>query len=227
MLESKNLGRLAGLLWLGSATTQAFSLAYARPRLLTAGSIVANEALFRAAIAGSLFSYGLLFFFGLVVYRLFKADQAGLATVLLASIMIATAIAVVNLLNSLGALIMLSPADYLLAFSSDQRSGLALVFLRVNNYGLGLLEFFWGPYLFAFGLLVLRSRRMPAILGVLLLIMSVGFPLNTLTKLLAPQFYPALFTQAAALLGALATVPTTLWLLIKGAGEPRVRLRAA
>jgi hypothetical protein len=73
------------------------------------------------------------------------------------------------------------------------------------------------PYFFSFGLLIIKSRYLPKILGILLMIMSVGYAINILNKFLIPQFYPATFTRLAMTLGALGGIPTILWLLIKGA----------
>jgi len=225
MDSNKNTARLAGLLWFLSAVTGGFSLLYVRSKVIvvgdaaaTAGNIVASEFLFRAAIVSNLFSQIFMFFFGLTVYHLFKEVNKALATVFLTSVMMTVAIAVVNALNNFGALLVLSQADYLKAFTPEQLNTTAMIFLRLSNsFGQGLLEIFWTPLYFSFGLLVIRSRYLPKILGILLMIMSVGYAINILTKFLIPQFYPAAFTQLAMTLGALGGIPTIFWLLIKGA----------
>ena len=215
--------RLAGLFWLLYAVTTYFSMGYVRPRLIvsgdaaaTAGNIVAFESLFRAAIVSNLLTYIFLFFFGLTVYHLFKEVDNVLATVFLTSIIITVAIAFVNTLNSLGVLVVLGQAHYLNVFSPEQLNAMAMIFLRLSSFGQALLEVFWAPYLFSLGLLIIRSRFLPTILGILLMIMSAGFPINTFTKLLIPDFYPAMFTLLAQVLGALGGIPTILWLLIRG-----------
>jgi hypothetical protein len=225
MNRSQNTARLAGLLWFLSAVTGGFGLFYVRSNVIvsgdaaaTAGNIVASEFLFRAAIVSTLFSQVFLFFFGLTAYRLFKEVNKALATVLLTSVMMTVGIAVVNALNNFGALLVLSGADYLKAFTPEQLNAMAMIFLRLNNsYGQGLLEIFWAPYFFSFGLLIIRSRFLPKILGLLLMLMSVGYAINILNKFLIPQFYPAAFTGLAMMLGALGVIPTIFWLLLKGA----------
>jgi hypothetical protein len=221
----KKRARLAGLLWFLAAVTGGFGLFYVRSQVIvsgdaaaTAGNIVASEFLFRAAIVSNLFSQVFLFFFGLTLYHLFKEANKALATIFLTSIMMTVAIAVVNTLNNFGALLVLSQADYLKAFTPEQLNAMAMIFLRLNNsFGQGLLEIFWTPYFFTFGLLIIKSRYLPKVLGILLMIMSDGYAINILDKFLIPQFYPAVFTQLAMLLGALGGIPTILWLLIKGA----------
>jgi len=212
------------LLWFLSAVAGGFGLFYIRSSVIVAGdaaataaNMVASEFLFRAAIVSTLFSQIFLFFLGLTLFHVFKEVNRVLATVCLTSAMMTVAIAVVNALNLFGALLVSSQADYLKVFNPEQLNAMAMIFLRLANSGQGLLEIFWTPYFFSFGLLIIRSRFLPKILGILLMIMSVGFAINVFTKFLIPQFYPAIFTQLAMSLGALGAIPTMLWLLIKGA----------
>jgi hypothetical protein len=227
--SNKKTARLAGLLWFLSTVTGAFGLIYIRSNVIvagdaaaTAGNLMASEALYRTAIVSGLFSQVLLFFLALTLYHLFKEVHQWLATVLLASMMVSVAVAVVNTLNHFGALLVLSQADFLNVFDTEQRSALAFLFIRLaNNSGQGLLELFWAPYYFSFGLLVIRSRFLPQVLGILLMFMGLGFALNVFEKFLVPQFYPALFTQLAMFGGAIGGIPTMLWLLIKGVNVER------
>ena len=225
MTSSKNAARLAGLLWLLSTATGGFGLIYIRSSVIvpgdaaaTASNIMTFEFLYRAAIVSSLFSQIFLFFLGLTLFHLFKEVNKRLATVLLASVMISVTIAVVNTLNHFGALLVLGQADYLNVFNTEQLNAIAMTLLRLaNSAGQGLLEIFWASYYFSFGLLVIRSRFLPKIFGILLMFMGIGFAINVFEKFLFPQFYPALFSQLAMLGGALGGIPTMLWLLIKGA----------
>ena len=225
MKTSKQTARLAGFLWLLSTATGGFGLIYLRSNVLvpgdaaaTAGNIMASEFLFRAAVVSGLFSQIFLFFLGLTLFHWFKEVNRRLATVLVASVMVSVAIAVVNTLNQFGALLLLSRADFLNVFNLEQRNALAFLFLRLaNSSGQGLLEIFWVPYYFSFGLLIITSRFIPGIFGILLMLMGVGFALNVFEKFLFPQFYPAVFSQFAMFAGALGGIPTMFWLLIKGA----------
>lgn len=225
MNSTKNTARFPGVLWFLSALTGGFGLIYVRSNVIvsgdaaaTAGNIVASEFLFRAAIVSNLFSQVFLFFLGLTLFHLFKEVNKRVATVLLASALMTVAIAVVNAFNNFGALLLLGQADYLKAFTPEQLNAMAMIFLRLaNSSGQGLLEIFWVPYYFSFGLLIIRSRFLPKIFGILLMIASVGFAINILDKFLIPHFYPAAFTQLAMTLSALSILPTIFWLLIKGA----------
>jgi hypothetical protein len=223
MNSTKNTARLAGLLWLLVAVTTGFSLGYVRPKLIvfadaaaTVSNIIAFESLFRAAIISSILSQIFFFFFGLTAFRLFKGVNKTLATVFLSSLLVGVAIGVANSLNNLGALVIVTNPAYLKAFQAEQINALAMTFLRLNNFGIGLLETFTAISLFAFGLLIIRSGYLPRVLGILLMIGACAFPINTFTKILFPQFHPALLTQLTMLLTALGPPATILWLLIKG-----------
>jgi hypothetical protein len=125
-------------------------------------------------------------------------------------------------MNHFEALSVLSQADYLKAFNPEQLNAMAMLSLRLaNSSGQGLLEIFWAPLYISFGLLIIKSRFVPKILGILLMIMGVGYAINILDKFLIPQFHPVMFTRLAMTLGALGGIPTIFWLLIKGVNEQR------
>ena len=230
MNASKKTARLAGLLFVLAGVAGGFGLFYIRSYVIVPGdaaatvaNIRASEFLYRAAILGTLFSQVFLFFFGLTLFQLFKDVNRVLATVFLTSVLMSVGIAVVNTLNHFQALLLLSGADYLKVFTPEQLNAMAMVSIRLaNSSGQGLLEIFWTPYYFAFGLLIIKSRYLPKVLGVLLMIMSIGYAVNVFEKVLIPEFHPLIFTRLAMTLGALGGIPTVLWLLIKGAKvEPR------
>ena len=228
MQTEKHTARLAGLLWFASALTGGGAMQYLRSTIIvrgdaaaTAQHIVAAEPLFRAAIIGTLLSQVILLFLGLTLYRLFEPFDPRTSAVLLASVAITVAVAVVIALSNVGALLVLTHPDFLFAFAPVQRNAIAMLLLRFDNgLGQGVVEIFWTPYFISFGLLAIRSRLLPKIIGFLLITMGTGFAVNVLEKFLFPQFHPAMFTQGAMMLGALGGIPAMLWLMIKGSAPP-------
>jgi len=223
MNANKRTARLAGLLLLLGAAASGFSIVYVRSRLIvfsdaaaTVSHIIAFESLFRAGIASSVLGQIFSLFFGLTIFRLFKDAWRTLATVFMTSILVGVAIGIVNSLNNLAALVLVTNPDYARAFPPEQLNALAMTFLRVNNFGIGLMELFTALYLFSLGLLIIKSGHLPRIIGVLLIIGACAFPVNTFTKILTPQFYPALITQITMMLNAFGPPLTILYLLIKG-----------
>lgn len=223
MDTSVRMGRRAGLLWLLSAAAGGYGLSFVRGSVIVAGdaaatatNVAADEFGYRVAIVCTLLGQVLMVFFALTIFQLFRESYRWLATVFLVSVLVSVTIAVVNTFNHFGALLVTSQAEYLKAFSTGQLQAMAMMFLRMSNSGQGLLEIFWVPYFAAFGLLILRSGRLPVYCGVMMLVMSAGFAVNLLDKFLVPQFHPELFTRIAMALGALGGLPTMLWLLVRG-----------
>ena len=226
MNSTQATARAAGLLWLLAAATTGFSLVYVRPKLIVPGDVAATvtnilalESLFRASIASSILSQIFSLLFGVTIFRLLKEVNKKLAMVCLASLLLGAGVGAVNSLNNIGALVVVTNPDYLKAFQPGQLNALAMTFLRLNSSGVGLVELFMALFMFSFGLLIIRSGYLPRILGILLMIGGCAFSINTFTKILIPQSYPALITQATMVLNAFAAPATILWLLIKGVDE--------
>jgi hypothetical protein len=221
-MTTNSTSRVAGLFWLLTAVTGGFSLVYARPRLIvfsdattTVANLIAHDGLFRAAIVSSIFSAIFSFFFGLAIFRVFADVRRMLSTVFLSAILVAVALGLANAVVQLGAAVTLSDAAYLKALRQEELTALAMIFLRMNNYGLGLVEVFTGIYLFTLGLLILKTGSVPRVFGILLMIGACAFPVNTFMKILAPHTFPEM-TQVTMALNALGSPLTMLWLLIKG-----------
>jgi hypothetical protein len=221
-MTTNSTSRVAGLFWLLTAVTGGFSLVYARPRLIvfsdattTVANLIAHDGLFRAAIVSSIFSAIFSFFFGLAIFRVFADVRRTLSTVFFSAILVAVALGLANAVVQLGAAVTLSDAAYLKALRQEELTALAMIFLRMNNYGLGLVEVFTGIYLFTLGLLILKTGSVPRVFGILLMIGACAFPVNTFMKILVPHTFPEM-TQVTMALNALGSPLTMLWLLIKG-----------
>ena len=220
---SKN-ARVAGLLYL-SLMTAPLRLVYIPNKLFvsgnataTANNIAAHETLFRLGIVSDLFTATMAIFLTLALYRLFKGVDKNLArlVVILGSLMV-TPIYFLNTINDAAALLLARGGNFLSAFEKPQRDALAMLFLRLHGHGILANEIFWGLWLFPFGLLVYRSRFLPRILGVWLMINCFAYLATSFTGLLFPQHeatvgnivFPVMFGEVAIM----------LWLVIMGAKE--------
>jgi hypothetical protein len=76
-------------------------------------------------------------------------------------------------------------------------------------------QVFWGLWLLPFGLLVIRSRFIPRILGVLLILACLGYLIDCACQFLVPEF-AAIVTPIATTPAAVAELSMMTWLLIKG-----------
>jgi len=223
----KKTAHIAGILFFLTAVTTIFSVLYVRSAMVdfkdaaaTAQNILANEFLFRSGIAINLLCQVIHLFLGLMLYRLFAGVDRTLARVMLFSKIISLTIAVVFMMGSVAALLVLSNAEYLRVFTPEQLQALALLFLKVSNEGQGFLEIFWCPTNFALGMLIVKSRYIPRIIGILLMIGSCAFPINVAIHLLLPLYKNPYLFQTTVFMGAVGGLPTIFWLMIKGAKIP-------
>jgi hypothetical protein len=213
--------RLAGALYVAMGVIAPFSIMYVPKKLIVSGdaaataeSILGSEMLFRLGIAGELVSGAIFIFLVMALYRLLSGVIKSQARLMVGMVLVSVAITFVNTLNHIAALILLRGGDYLAVFDQAQREGLAYFFLRMYSQGSFVNELFWGLWLFPFGLLVYKSRFLPRILGILLLVNGVAYVALSLTWLLLPEYGGILNRYAMpALLGE---VWIMLWLLIRG-----------
>jgi hypothetical protein len=222
MHPTDKAARIAGAWYLSLVLTGPFTLIYV-PRTLivrgnaaaTANNILAHETLFRLGIVAELIGSVTFIFAVLALYRLLSSVNTTRAAQMVALALVSVAVGFVNVLNNIAALTLFRGADFLAAFEKPQRDALAMLFLRLHGQGIVIDEIFWGLWLFPFGLLVMRSRFLPWILGALLIVNCFAYLVVSLTSLLAPSY--------ASVVNRFATIPETgelwimLWLLIKGA----------
>jgi hypothetical protein len=224
--------RVAGLLYL-TLMTAPLRLIYIPNKLIvrgnataTAGNIAGHETLFRLGILSDLLTATMVIFLTLALYRLFKEVDEGLAwlVVILGSLMV-TPIYFLNTINDAAALLLVRSADFLSVFDKPQRDALAMLFLRLHGHGVAVNEVFWGLWLFPFGLLVYKSRFLPRILGVWLMINCFAYLADSVTALMWPQYETTVWNWVfPATLGELAIM---LWLVITGTKERQPLAAAA
>jgi hypothetical protein len=111
--------------------------------------------------------------------------------------------------------LMILKGELLQTFELSQRQDLAMLFLKINDYGIIALELFWGLWLIPFGHLVYKSRFIPRIFGIFLIIAGIAYIIDSFVTILYPG-YSSYLNQPTLLLAALGELSITLWLLIKG-----------
>jgi uncharacterized membrane-anchored protein len=228
MTLSKN-ARVAGLLYLLGSLFGIVRLIYVPNKLFvygnaaaTANNIAWHESLFRFGIVSYLLCGALWIFVTLALYRLLKGVNQALAVlmVILGGVVVVP-IFFVNTVNDAAALLLVRGGGYLSVFDKPQRDALARLFLDLHHQLDLANEIFWGLWLIPFGLLVYKSRFLPRILGVWLVIACFGYLALSFTGLLFPDYEDQVSNIAQPLL--LAELAIMLWLLIMGATEkPRV-----
>lgn len=209
--------RVAGLLYLillplgifGMYVTS--SLAVPGDAATIASNIVASESLFRLSIVTALVVQVVNIFVVLLLYRLLEPVNKNMAVLMVIFLLVGVPIAMLNELNHLVALQLLSGVGYLAPFTHQQLQALALQFLDLHKLGLSIAGIFWGLWLFPMGYLVFRSGFLPRILGVLLMIGCLGYLIDSFAAFLLPNS-----GVSVAMLTFWGEVLLPLWLLIKG-----------
>lgn len=221
-----------GILYLMMGVPAAFSLFYIPSVFIvpgdatsTARNITAGEFIFRLGILSMLVSQISFLFLALSLYDLFKDVDRKHARLLVTLVAVAVAIELVNCLNLIAPLILLSGADFLSSFTKPQLDALALGFLRLRSGGYGIVTVFWGLWLLPFGILVIKSRFFPKILGVLLILAGVPYLANSFTSIVLPAHNQAVSMILMPLM--LGELPMLFWLLFKGAKVPLPKARPA
>jgi hypothetical protein len=223
----KKRARVAGILYLLIGLTAPIGLMYVPGRLIvegnataTADRLRASESLLRVGIGSELFHQTVAIFLVLALYRLFKSVSEKHAVLLvILGALVSVPIMFLNVLSEIAALILVSGADFLSVFDKPQLDALALLSLRLHSKGILIASIFWGLWLFPFGILVIRSRFIPRVLGVLLMIAGSAYLASAFASLVLPRYAPLVGKVALPL--EVAEVPIMFWLLIWGARAQR------
>ncbi len=181
----------------------------------TAQNIMADELLFRIAICDFLIVAILDVVIAWALYVFLKPVNQSLSLLMAWFRVVYAAMLAIVLLNFVIALQLLSGADYLAVFETDQVQAQMMVFLEAFDYGWNIGLVIFGLHLLLLGYLVYTSGYIPKILGVLLIIAGFGYPIDSFGKLLSPTYEAniALFTFIGEVL-------LIVWLFVKGAKIP-------
>ena len=73
-------------------------------------------------------------------------------------VLVAAPIAMLNELNHVAVLLVLSGSDFLTTFSLDQVQASVPLFLNLHEHGIFIAQIFWGLWLFPMGYLIFKSN---------------------------------------------------------------------
>ncbi len=213
--------RLSGFLYLLIAVCGGFaffagyeSLIVSGDATATANNIIKSESIFRLGFAGDALTFLTEIVLTILLYHLFKPVNKTLSQIAAFSRLAMTAMIGMNLLNKLIALHLLSSAEYLTVFTTEQLYAIVNLFMTAYGFASLIWGVFFGLHLLIIGYLIFNSSYFPKVLGLLFALASFGYLIDSFGNFLLPQF-EAVYTMIV-----LATVPAELafafWLLIKG-----------
>ena len=203
-------GRVAGALYFVVVLSGMFCLAYVPSQ--TGGTLagaVAHAGLFRAGIAAFLVMQVAFLLVPFALYRVLGDVDRHVATLMVALAAVSVPVGLVAVTHRLEALSLLQDAT----MGADAAFASCL---QRYGHGLRIASLFWGLWLLPFGWLVLRSARLPRLLGVLLMLGGVGYVVQVFGGL-APHIADAAWMQYVRMPAAIGEIGSCLWLLVFGA----------
>jgi hypothetical protein len=220
--------RMAGLVaWIttssGFAAIVIGNLVVYNNAAATAHNILAQEPLYRLAVAGDVVS-ALYLVYTLLLYYLFRPVNRSLAVLAALFSVVGTAVGMLIPLFELAALVVLKNAQSLRAFNMEQVQAIALVCLQVRAQASAVSLVLFGTYNVLTGYLIFRSTFLPRILGMLLAIAGVGYLINTFASFLAPAF--AAHLSPWILIPGGSELLLAAWLLVVGVNAQRWKEQA-
>jgi hypothetical protein len=226
MNTNNKTARMAGVLYLIYIVVHAFANVFGRSKIIvfgdaaaTAQNMMACAWQFRIGFVSDLISAVLFLLTAWALYVLLKPVDQNPALLFLLLNLGGVAIECVSDLFLVASALLLSGADYLKVFQTDQLQALSMLSLYVYKNGFTIAQIFFGAWLFPLGYLVFKSGFLPRILGIVLT-MHCAFWVMTA---LQPFLFPGLdaITYVSYPLGFIAEFGLALWLLIKGVKEQR------
>ena len=126
-------------------------------------------------------------------------------------------IAMLNDLNQVAALLLVSGAEYLAVFEAAQLQSFAVFFLSLHKQGIIIASIFWGLWLLPYGILVKKSGYFPKILGTLVVLAGIGYTLASFVHILFPDYRSVISFLEFLTIGEVVFM---VWVLFKGAKLP-------
>ncbi len=224
--------RIAGAFYLITIIMGVFAEVFVRGALVvredaaaTATSILAHEPLYRFGLAADLIMIASYVVVTLLFYVLFKPVGRSLSLLAAFFSLVGIAVLAVNSLNHIAPLVFLKSPHYLSAFEPTQLRALALMSLKMHGRGYSIGMVFFGIYCLLIGWLAFRSGFLPRILGVLMALGGLGFVTSSFAKFLVPALAARL--PDISMLGGIAELALSLWLVVMGVNVPKWEERAS
>ena len=224
-MTKKREARVAGLLYLLMAVSGGFGIMYFSQNILAADDATLTAANIRSA--GSMYDFAILcilicqvsfIFLVLSLDKLFRDVQSGWSRLMVVLVTAGVPIAMLNTLNLFAAREVAFAPDYLDGFSESQLDALAASFIRFHEFGILIVEVFWGLWLIPLGLLTIKAGFIPKAIGWFLLAGGLAYLLEVTIGIFDLQLKESLqpLLMIPLMLGELSMI---FWLLIKGVKE--------
>ncbi|MBL1420705.1 MAG: DUF4386 domain-containing protein [Alphaproteobacteria bacterium] len=169
----------------------------------TISNLLANESLVRWSIAAALTIQLIHFALVLMLYKILKPINKTIASIMVLLVMVGVPIAMLNEFTLGGALLILN--------GTTPAPTLVSTLLGMHQYGINIVQIFWGLWLFPLGYLIYKSDFLPKLIGITLMIGCFGYVIDSTTFVIDPTIT---FKLASYLF--IGELLITFWLLFRG-----------
>jgi hypothetical protein len=221
----RKTARMAGLFYLIFILTTVLAT-YVRSQIIvsgdaaaTANNIMGSELFFRIGFVTELVSAVFFVLAAWALYVLLKPVNKNLALLFLLLNLGGVAVECINALNLFAALQFLSGANYLSVFQTGQLQAMAMSSLNLYTSGFLIAQIFFSAWLLPLGYLVYKSRFLPRLLGLLLILDFFGNMSWFLQGFLLPDY--GILAYPGNAISFIAEISLTLWLLIMAVKEQK------
>lgn len=226
MASRKKTARTAGLWYLLLAIVGGFGTMYVPLNITVAGdaaatvqNIIDSGWLYRLSIVSLLAGNVFFIFLALELYHLFKDVDSKQANLLVTLVTVSVPITFLSTLPLVAAEMVASGTNYLNVFDIGEQNAITLWSVNLFDQGILLSKIFWGLWLLPFGILVIKSKFIPKIFGILLVLNCVAYLITTVASLMEINLID-LFTYMLVPFLVMGEFAIMFWLLIKGVKEP-------
>ena len=223
-LQLRRDGRIAGALYMAVVAGGLAGLAYVPGQLgpmgdpaAVAAALSAHAGLFRLGIAALLAMELAFLLLPFALFRVFRDAGETAATLMVVLAAASVPVALVGVGQRWNALAVMEAGA---ALPADLASTQAWLSIRASSSAMWIASVFWGLWLLPFGYLVLRSGRIPRVLGLLLVLGGVGYVAAVCADLAAIATDSIAF-RTLRMAAAAGEIGSALWLLAFGARLPR------
>jgi len=220
------LARTAGLYYLivgifgGFAEVVRVNVYVPNHAAMTVRNIVDHAALVKFSVVADLVQATFALFLVLALFRLLAHVHQGLARAMVVFVVVQVAVTCLNLVHQWAALQVATDPAYRSGFGGRGSSSLVLLLMDMHHIGYVIAQIFFGLWLFPLGLLAYRSAMFPRPLGVILMVATVAYLLDTVLQLTAPSVSDVVSPIAVVPLVTIAELWMVFYLLIKGVRTP-------
>ena len=187
----------------------------------TAANIVSHERLYRLGFSAAVVVVICNLPMGWVCFELLKAVAPRLALLALLFLAASTTIEAVNLFNYVSPLFTFTLPEYGRAFDAVQQQALARGAMKLFSYGFTVALAFFAEFCLIVGYLILRSRFLPRMLGLLMIAAGLYRLVDAFSVFLSLPDIPYIGWT-----GLIAESALALWLLVFGVNEAEWREQA-